>query len=83
MQVLSRDIPARGGHSWFNPGWREGVSSHFGKECPSPKNHKPVPAFGMGAGFFLVDLDVFLSIVVSIVYKPHPRGMKPSPLGAS
>jgi hypothetical protein len=30
---------ARGGHSWFNPGWREGVSSHCGKVCPLPMNH--------------------------------------------
>jgi hypothetical protein len=30
---------ARGGHSWFNPGWREGVSSHCGKVCPLPTTH--------------------------------------------
>jgi len=33
-------------------------------------------------GIFLVDLDLFLSIVVSIVYNSHPRGMKPFPYGA-
>ncbi|PJB31565.1 MAG: hypothetical protein CO109_09265 [Deltaproteobacteria bacterium CG_4_9_14_3_um_filter_65_9] len=33
-------------------------------------------------GIFLVDLRRFPSIVLSIVYKPHPRGMKPFPLGA-
>jgi len=32
-----------GGHSWFNPGWREGVSSHCGKVCPLPIAHKPAP----------------------------------------
>ena len=31
---------------------------------------------------FLVDLGRFPSIVLSIVYKPHPRGMEPFPLGA-
>ena len=31
----------------------------------------------------MVDLRRFLSIVVSIVYKIHPRGMEPFPLGAA
>src|SRR5659263_159093 len=45
VEALSR---ARGGHSWFNPGWREGVSSHCGEECPLPTNrHHKVQALSL------------------------------------
>jgi protein SCO1/2 len=40
--MISGDTLARGGHSWFNPGWREGVSSHCGKVSPA---HARVSAF--------------------------------------
>ena len=32
---------------------------------------------GTDGRYFLVDLEFILSIVVSIVYKSYPRGMKP------